>query len=144
LIFEIHLSKAAPRDSLLISVKPSKSTPRKRPTKLSYGPFTSQKWPQTDRPKITSYYCFLLRYDFCVATNQWTRVGEGMRRNKTSRTIFANFRFKGKLFRQSLEATDKTVARNTLAELRRKLEGGPVPNQQNGVVSELAGHFLFS
>jgi len=45
-----------------------------------------------------------------------------MRRNETSDTIYANFRFKGKLFRHSLETSGKTAARNALNELKRKLE----------------------
>ncbi len=67
-----------------------------------------------------------------------------MRRSKTSGTIFANFRFKGKLFRHSLETTDKTIARNKLAELRRKLETGTVRDEENATVSELFPKFLQS
>jgi hypothetical protein len=67
-----------------------------------------------------------------------------MRRNKSSRTIYANFRFKGKIFRHSLETKDKTEARNTLAELRRDLEKGAIRNEENTIVSEVAPRFLAS
>ena len=67
-----------------------------------------------------------------------------MRRNNSSRTIYANFRYKGKTFRHSLETTDKTVARNRLAKFRQDLEKGPAPNQENGLVSELSPKFLKS
>jgi integrase len=67
-----------------------------------------------------------------------------MRRNKTSGTIFANFRFKGKLFRHSLETEDKTVARNKLAEFRRDLDAGPITNAENTTVARASVNFLQS
>jgi integrase len=79
-----------------------------------------------------------------MATNQWTKVGEGMRRNNTSRTIYAKFRFKGKIICFSLDTKDKTVARNKLAEHRKALENGPVRNEENTIISEASPRFLAS
>ncbi len=79
-----------------------------------------------------------------MGTTQWTKVGEGLRRNSSSRTIYANIKYKGKLFRHSLETEDKTEARNALAEFRKQLKDGPVRNEENDVVANLAPRFLAS
>jgi integrase len=79
-----------------------------------------------------------------MATNQWTKVGEGMRRNRSSNTIYANLRYKGKVFRHSLQTEDKTVARNRLGEFRRALESGKIENAENTTVEEVSPMYLGS
>jgi integrase len=71
-----------------------------------------------------------------------------MRRNETSGTIYANFRFKGKLFRHSLKTSDKTTARNQLATLKNRLEAqahhGSGHPAKDTSISEIAPRFLAS
>jgi len=79
-----------------------------------------------------------------MATNKWRRVGEGLRRNVSSRVIFSNISFKNVQIRKSLRTTDKTLARNRLTELRRDLEAGVVRRRQNTTVKEISENFLNS
>jgi hypothetical protein len=79
-----------------------------------------------------------------MATNQMTAIRNGLSKNESSGKWYANIRFRGKLFRHSLETTDKTEARNKLADFRRELEKGSVRNEENTTVSEAAPRFLAS
>jgi len=52
-----------------------------------------------------------------MAINKWERIGEGLRRNVSSRVIYSNITVKNVQIRKSLQTTDKTVARNRLSKL---------------------------
>jgi integrase len=79
-----------------------------------------------------------------MATNQMTQIKNGLTQNKTSGKWYANFRFRGKLIRESLKTTDRIIARNKLADLRKTLEGGKVAKGDDSTVKAMAPKFISS